>query len=75
MVGVKELKEEDGTWVGELDSNGKACGEGILTMKSGNIYKGTLKDDKLHGFGIYECDNSINYGDLVNGFLPANTSY
>ena len=39
------------TYMGELDENGKACGEGVLKWSNGTVKKGTWKNNKIHGYG------------------------
>ena len=38
-------------YTGQMDQQGKACGEGILLYTSGAAYEGQFKDNKRHGLG------------------------
>ena len=39
-------------YVGELDEENRACGEGVVTKPNGDYLKGTFKDDQRHGYGV-----------------------
>ena len=42
--------------------NGKRCGKGTFYYKDGTYYKGTWKDNKMHGKGcLYYANNVLAY--------------
>ena len=45
-----EIENNDGTYVGEINENGEAHGEGTFTNTNGNIYKGMFRCNKVDGY-------------------------
>ena len=53
-----------GVWgdlVGDLDANGRRCGQGKMTWENGRIYNGQWKDDMREGQGTYRFDSGNTY--------------
>ena len=61
---------------GEHDSNGKACGVGYWVYNDGNaIYKGTFKNGKIHGYGVYYTPSDSQEGEWREGRPHGNSTY
>ena len=59
---------EWGYWKGELDSNGKRTGKGIMTYQDSATYDGNIVNDKYNGFGTYTWpDGDAHEGEWENG--------
>ena len=53
---------------GETDSNGLACGVGYWKFNDGKAsFKGTFKDGRIHGYGIYETVADSQEGEWREG--------
>ena len=50
-VELQGEKPEDRTWSGSVDSSGKFQGEGTLRFANGDVYIGSMTDDKRCGTG------------------------
>ena len=74
MKELNKLKDgnkiiNSGTYVGEVDLRGHACGHGELTYASGSRAKGTFLDDKLHGYiEYYHSNGDKRCGEFTKGF-------
>ena len=49
----ESLDANDGLYMGELNANGEAYGEGFVTFPDCCYYKGTWKNGMVHGFGNF----------------------
>ena len=64
-VDIKEMK--GGQYRGEVDSNGKACGDGVFTLEDGGTYTGTWYRNKFHGYGIFTDVEGKREGEWKEG--------
>ena len=64
-IGMKSMK--GGCYKGEIDGNGKACGEGTFKLPSGETYEGTFYSNKFHGYGIYTDTEGRREGEWKEG--------
>ena len=44
-------ENEVGTYEGEIDELGRACGHGTLLLQTGDVKSGTWKDNDRYGYG------------------------
>ena len=52
---------DDGNYEGDVNQDEDACGWGICKTLMGHTYKGTMKEDKYHGYG--RClSRGLNFG-------------
>eukprot|EP00804_Cyclotella_cryptica_P016739 CCRYP_002034-RA/>CCRYP_002034-RA protein AED:0.26 eAED:0.26 QI:348/1/1/1/1/1/2/131/940 len=57
-----------GTYVGDLDSDGKRNGKGKITYDDGGYYDGHFVDDKFHKTGVYKWNDGDEYdGEWADG--------
>ena len=60
----RTLKFDNGTYVGEVDFNGKIHGKGVFTYTNGNKYEGSFKEGLKHGKGVFTwADGNVYDGE------------
>ena len=57
-------------YVGQLNADGQATGEGVLHYEWGGVYEGSFLDNKRHGLGIWTWAD----GTVVIGWFEENNS-
>ena len=57
-----------GTYVGDIDNDGKREGKGKITYDQAGFFEGEFKDNKFEGKGVYNWGDGEEYsGDWKNG--------
>jgi hypothetical protein len=66
-----EIKNLDGTYVGQVNQDKKKCGRGALIKSNGNYFVGYWKNDKKNGVGVdYNKEGEIiSKAEYKNGTL------
>jgi hypothetical protein len=66
-----EIKNLDGTYVGQVNQDKKKWGRGALIKTNGNYFVGYWKNDKKNGVGVdYSKEGEImSKGEYKNGTL------
>ncbi|WP_019680043.1 hypothetical protein, partial [Ruminococcus flavefaciens] len=63
----RTLKFDNGTYIGEVDFNGKIHGKGVFTYTNGNKYEGSFKEGVKHGRGVFTwADGNVYEGEYEN---------
>ena len=57
----RTLKFDNGTYVGEVDFNGKLHGKGVFTFNNGDRYEGGYKEGLKHGKGKFTWADGNEY--------------
>ena len=63
---IKDVHGKVWSYTGEIDINGRACGNGVAKDKQGNLKKGTFIDDKFEGIGVFLGHGERYEGEFVN---------